>query len=80
VFIDNPELSCCVWGLGARIQGFGNKLVLKGLGINVKDGQPHGGVRTFHQKSTGLIQSTLGPYLVQIWSRYPPNLEAMKPS
>ena len=30
---------------------------------------PHGGLRTFHQKSTCLTQLTLGPNLVQIWSR-----------
>ena len=29
---------------------------------------PHGGVRPFHQKSTSLTQSTLGPCVVQIWS------------
>ena len=31
---------------------------------------PHGGVRSFHQKSTS------GPYVVQIWSRYDRNFEA----
>jgi len=30
---------------------------------------PHGGVRPFHQKSICLTQSTLGPYVVHIWSR-----------
>jgi len=30
---------------------------------------PHDGVRPFHQKSTCLIQLTLGRYVVQIWSR-----------
>ena len=33
---------------------------------------PHGGVRTIHQKSTCLTQSSLGPDVVQIWSRYAP--------
>ena len=30
---------------------------------------PHGGVRSVHQKSICLTQSTLGPYVVQLWSR-----------
>jgi len=30
---------------------------------------PHRGVRPFHQKSTCLTKLTLGPYVVQIWSR-----------
>ena len=30
---------------------------------------PHGEVRPFHRKSTCLTQSTLGPYVVQVWSR-----------
>jgi len=30
--------------------------------------KPLGGVRPFHQKSTCLTQSTLGPNVVQIWS------------
>jgi len=33
---------------------------------------PHGRVQPFHQKSTCLMQSTLGPYEVQIWSRNTP--------
>jgi len=33
---------------------------------------PHGRVQPFHQKSTGLMHSTLGPYVVQIWSRNSP--------
>ena len=33
--------------------------------------QPHGGARPFHQKSTCLTQFTLGPYVLQIWSRDP---------
>jgi hypothetical protein len=41
---------------------------------------PHGGVRPFHQKSTCLTQSTSRPYVVQILSRYPPNLEGTNPS
>ena len=32
----------------------------------------HGGVRPFHQKSTCLTQSTLGPDVAQIWSRSTP--------
>jgi len=39
---------------------------------------PHGGVRPVHQTSTRLTQLTLGPYVVQIWSRNPPNLEGTK--
>ena len=39
---------------------------------------PHGGVRPFHQKSTRLTQSILGPYAVQIWSRYARNFEPTK--
>ena len=30
---------------------------------------PHGGARTFQQKSTCLTQLTFRPYAVQIWSR-----------
>jgi len=41
---------------------------------------PHGGVRPFHQTSTWLTQSTLGPYGAQIWSRNPPNLAGSKPA
>ena len=33
-------------------------------------GLPHGGVRPFLQKSSHLIQLTLGPYVVRTWSRY----------
>ena len=33
---------------------------------------PHGGVLPFHPKSTCLPQSTVGPYVVQIWSRDSP--------
>jgi len=33
---------------------------------------PHGRVQPFHQKSTCLVESTLGPYVVQIWSRNTP--------
>ena len=33
---------------------------------------PHGGVRPVHQKSTCLTQLTLGPRVVQIWSRNTP--------
>jgi len=40
---------------------------------------PHGGVRTFHQKSTCLTQLTFGPYVVQIWSGDPQKFEATKP-
>jgi hypothetical protein len=34
--------------------------------------KPHGGVRAFHQKTTCLTQLTLGPCVVQIWSRNTP--------
>ena len=40
---------------------------------------PHGGVRPLHQKSTCLTQSTLGPDVLQIWSRYGQNLDRTKP-
>ena len=36
---------------------------------------PHGVVRPFHQTSTCLSQSTLGPNVVHIWSRYVQNFE-----
>ena len=36
---------------------------------------PHGGLRTFHQKSTCLTRSTLGPDLVKIWSHNPAKRE-----
>ena len=36
---------------------------------------PPGGVHRFHQKSTCLTQLTLGPYVVQIWSRSTPEYE-----
>ena len=32
---------------------------------------PHGGVRPFHQRSTYITRLTLGPHVVQIWSRCP---------
>jgi hypothetical protein len=36
---------------------------------NSQDPAQHGGVRTFHQKSTFLAQFASGPQVVQIWSR-----------
>jgi len=42
-------------------------------------GTPNGGVHPFHQKSTCLTQSTLWPYMVQTWSRDPPNSEKRNP-
>jgi len=42
--------------------------------------RPHGGVRPLHQKSTGILQLTLEPCVVQIWSRTPPILGGTKPS
>jgi len=41
---------------------------------------PHGGGRPFHQKSNCITQITLGPYVVQIWSRYGGNFDPTKPS
>ena len=41
---------------------------------------PHGGARPFHEKATCLTQSTLGPYVVQIWSRHARNFEPTKPA
>jgi len=43
-----------------------------------RDESPHGGVRPFHQKSTCVTQLTLGPYVVQIWSRHGRNFEPTK--
>ena len=40
---------------------------------------PHGGVQPFHQKSTCLTQLTLGPYLVQSWSRNTPKNSPNEP-
>ena len=40
---------------------------------------PHDGVRPFHRKSTCLPQSTSGPYVVQIWSRYAHCFQREKP-
>ena len=42
--------------------------------------RPHGGVRPVDQKSTCLTQLTLGPDVVQIWSRNGANFEPTKPS
>ena len=42
--------------------------------------QPHGGVRGSHRKSTCIAQSTLGRYVVQIWSRYGQDFNPTKPS
>ena len=44
-------------------------LVRTGCALN-RTGLPHGGVRPFPQTSAWLTQLTLGPYVVQIWSRY----------
>jgi len=41
---------------------------------------PHGGVRAFHQKSTSRTKSSLGLYVVYIWSGDSPNFEATRPS
>ena len=38
----------------------------------LRRGHTVGGLQPFHQKSTCLMQSTLGPYVVQIWSRNTP--------
>jgi hypothetical protein len=40
------------------------------LRANHQDNHPHGGVPPFHQESTRLTQTILGPYAAQIWSRY----------
>jgi len=39
-----------------------------------------GGVLTFHQQSICITQLTLGPCVMQIWSRYGRNFEPTKPS
>ena len=46
----------------------------------VRPPYPRGGVRPLNQTSTCLTQLTLGPYVVQIWSRDAPNWEGTKPS
>ena len=51
-----------------------------GSDFGIMHTNPHGGVRPCHQKSTCLTQLTLGPDMVQIWSRYPQYFEATKPS
>ena len=40
----------------------------------------HGGVRHVHQMSNCLTQSTVGPYVVQIWSLYARNFKPTKTS
>ena len=40
---------------------------------------PHGGERPFHKKSTCLARSTVGPYVVQVWSRNPQHLMQQNP-
>ena len=37
---------------------------------------PHGGLRTVHLQSPPPTQLALGPYLVQMWSQYLPNLDS----
>ena len=39
---------------------------------------PHGGLRTFHQKSTCLQAISFKAFLVRIWSRYPPRIWGQK--
>ena len=41
---------------------------------------PHGGVRPSHHESTCLSQSTLGPCMVQIWSRNTRYFEPPEPA
>jgi len=41
---------------------------------------PHGGLRTFHQKSTCTTQLTSGPDVVQVWSRNPQIWQVCAPS
>ena len=74
------DLEFGVWGLGLGSRGVGLGLRVKGLRFEViKDsrnipevqGNPHGGVRPFHQKSTFRTQLTLGHYAVHIRSRTP---------
>ena len=56
--------------------------VARGLqtGFATERSPPHGGVRSFHQKSTCRTQSTFGPCVVQIWSRYVQRSERTKHS
>ena len=42
-------------------------------------GKPHGGVCSFHQKSTCLTQLTLRPCVMQIWSRNTPESGGNEP-
>ena len=62
----------CERGLQNLEHGHPYSLLLRRLKCIV----PHGGVRPVHQKSTHLTKLTLGPYVVQIWSRNPRNSEA----
>ena len=61
-----------------RIFPWGEQVLekMEGLvGISGLQGEvflPHDGLRPFHQTTTCLMQITSGPYVVQIWSRYPP--------
>jgi len=43
--------------------------LLRDSGLGLGSRLPPGGVRPFHQKSTCITQSILGPYVVHIWSR-----------
>ena len=57
-----------------RIDGCESRTQNVNLGIvGQSDGgrsfTPHGQVRPFHQKPNGFTQSTVGPHVVQIWSR-----------
>ena len=40
---------------------------------------PHGGMRPFHRKSTCLARLSLGPCVMQIWSRNPQNFRQGDP-
>jgi len=55
-------------------------LLLQGRTRCPRAEHPHGGVQPFQQKLTCLTHSTLGPYVVQIWSRCARNFEPTKPS
>ena len=62
-----------VWIASAAVKSWTEIGLVRNVWAAEIRSQPHGGVRPFHQKSTCLTRLTLGPNVVQIWSRYPSN-------
>ena len=60
--------------------GFVTNLVVNEDSHSVGELGAQGGLRPFHQKSTYLTELTLGPYVVQVWSRIVRKSERTKPS